>query len=148
MLDQPQPERLDVIDRVLLGQRIDRVAHGVGGQQAGVVPLDVGGLKLALELDADREIAQIVSVGPARDVDQANLGLSVPGLTQNDRHPSAPSICAVSKRAEEQWHVVVLLAIGDDEGHRHFGVEARLAIRAEIGPGVEGQPVASILKRR
>ena len=111
VLDEPPSERLDVIDRMLLGQRVDRVAHGVGGKQAGVVSLDVGGLEVALELDVDREIAQVVAVGPARDLDEANLGLPVPGLTQNDRHPSAPSICAVSKRAEQQRHVVVLLAV-------------------------------------
>ena len=79
MLDEPRAERLDVLDRMLLGQRVHHVAHRVGGQQAGVVSIDVRGLEVALEPHVDGEVAQVVAAGPARDLDQADLGLSVPG---------------------------------------------------------------------
>ena len=117
MLDEPPPERFDGVDRILLGKRIDRVAHRVGGEQAGVVPLGVRGVEVALESDVDREIAEVVSAGPARDLDETDLGLSVPGPTENDRHSSAPSIGAVAKRAEQQWDVIMLLTLADDKSH-------------------------------
>ena len=63
VLDEPPPERLDLVDRMFLRKRIDRVAHRVGGEQAGVVSLDVRGVEVALEPDVDREIAQLVAVG-------------------------------------------------------------------------------------
>ena len=50
-----------VVDRMLLGERVDRVAHRVGGEQAGVVPVDVRGVEVALEPDVDREVAQVVA---------------------------------------------------------------------------------------
>ena len=57
VLDEPPSERLDGVDRILLRERIDRVAHRVGGKQAGVVSRGVRGVEVALEPDVDREIA-------------------------------------------------------------------------------------------
>ena len=67
VLDEPPSERLDVVDRMLLRERIDGVAHRVGGEQAGVVSLDVRGVEVALEPDVDREVAQVVAVTARRE---------------------------------------------------------------------------------
>ena len=91
VLDEPPSERLDLVDRMLLGQRVDGVAHRVGSEQAGVVSLDVRGVEVALEPDVDREVAQVVAVGPARDLDEADLGLSVAGL-DSERSTSVSSL--------------------------------------------------------
>jgi len=56
VLDQAQREGFDLVDRTLLGQRVDGVAHRVGRQQSGVVPIDVGGLELALQRDVDAQV--------------------------------------------------------------------------------------------
>src|SRR4028118_2196329 len=48
VVHESEPEALDAPGKVVLRERVDRVAHGVGGQEIGVVPVVVGGVEVAL----------------------------------------------------------------------------------------------------
>jgi hypothetical protein len=77
-LREAHAEALDVGHVVVaLGQRVDRVAHRVGGEHPGVVARDVRGREVALERDVDREVGEVVAVGPARDLHEAHARLAV-----------------------------------------------------------------------
>ena len=83
-------EVLDRFQRMLSGQRIGDVFHGVGGDDQPVVAARVRAGEIALELDLDRQLADVVAVGQAGDLGQANPRLSVGMLGENGGHDRIP----------------------------------------------------------
>ena len=59
-------EGLDVVVEVVLGERVDRVAHRVGGEGLRVVALQVHRLEVALQRHVHVDLAHVVAVGVAR----------------------------------------------------------------------------------
>src|SRR5207253_1507093 len=70
-------EAFDVGQRVVAGDGVDGVLHRVGRDDFRVVAVGVGGLEGAFELDVDGELLELVDVGAAGDLGQADLGLAV-----------------------------------------------------------------------
>ena len=65
MIREPQRERLDMLDRILPRERVDRVLHRVGRQARRVVALDVDRLERALELHVERQVDDLVAAAGA-----------------------------------------------------------------------------------
>ena len=147
VLDERAPERLELCDVVLGGEHVDRVAHGVGGEQRAVVAVVVRGGEVAIEHDVDGDVGQLVAARGAHDLHQPDLGLAVVALAEDEGHASAPSVGAVAEGTQQQRDMVVLVA-GDGEDDGDLGVERRLAAPAEVRAGVEGQAVAPMGQRR
>ncbi len=53
-------KRLDVIDRILPRERVDRVLHRVGRDAGTVVAVDVDAIERALELDVDGDVDDLM----------------------------------------------------------------------------------------
>ncbi len=87
VLDQADAEPLGVVEVVVaLGECVDGVAHRVGREQAGVVARGVRGGEVALERHVDRQVADVVAVGPARDLYEAHARLAVAVAAQDGGH--------------------------------------------------------------
>src|SRR5918998_104746 len=84
VLDQLYPEILDVPGEVVFGQRVDRVPHGVGRQEAGVVALDVGRLEIARERHVYPHVGDLVPARVALDLNQPDVRFAVAALAQDD----------------------------------------------------------------
>src|SRR4028118_911820 len=84
VVHEREPEVLDAPGQVALRQRVDRVAHGVGSQKLGVVPVVVGVVEVALQGDADVQIPDLVDGGVALHLEEADLGLAVVVLAEDD----------------------------------------------------------------
>src|SRR4029078_4408245 len=78
VLDKAHAEALEVPDVVVaLRERVDGVAHRVGREQTGVFARRVRGGEVALERHVDRQVAEVVAIGAARDLHEANARLAV-----------------------------------------------------------------------
>ncbi len=130
MIGQAQPEFLDLAHRPLPGQRVDGVLHGVGGQHLAVIAVDVDLLEVALELDVDGDVLQVVLFTAARDPHQADPRFAVVTGRELDCHGSAPPISGVSERAQQQRDVAVLSGVADREHHLHLRIKRRFLVGA------------------
>jgi hypothetical protein len=83
---QAQPEVLDLAHPVLLGEGVDGVLLGVGGDHVRVVAAGVGGGEVAPQRGGHAEVLELVPVAVPGDVDQANLGLAVLVVAERDGH--------------------------------------------------------------
>jgi hypothetical protein len=83
-----QTERLRLADRlaVLGGVGEDRVLHGVGRQDLGVVAGEVGVREVAGQRDADVQVDELVRVAVAVHTHDARLGLAVLAVPQQVCH--------------------------------------------------------------
>ena len=72
--------RIAQVDRLRAG--VDRVAHGVGRHDVRVVALEVRGGEVAGELDVDAVVVQLVTLRPALDPHDADVGLAVPAVAE------------------------------------------------------------------
>ncbi len=81
---------LDRFQRMLSGQRIRHVFHGVGGYHELIVAARVRAGEIALELDRDRHLADNVAIGQTGDLGQTNPRLSVRVLGQDCGHDQIP----------------------------------------------------------
>ena len=90
VIAQGQPEVLDVVERVLGGQRVDGVLHRVGGEDALVVPLRVGRREIPFEADAHRDVLELVALRAAADGHQADRLFSIIVFSQRDGHAQLP----------------------------------------------------------
>jgi hypothetical protein len=86
VLANGEGELLVVAGGVVAGEGVDGVAHGVGGQNARVVAFGVAGGEVALEGDVDGEVAQLVAVAAAGQLEDADVEFAVAVLTESDRH--------------------------------------------------------------
>ena len=84
---KPATERLDLLDAVILaGESVDGVFHRVGRQAEAVIAFRVNCVEIAFECDIQCEALDLVSVGEACDLHQANTRLTVIVLYDPDRH--------------------------------------------------------------
>jgi hypothetical protein len=74
VLHQVRAEGGHGVERLVGGERVDDVPHGVGRDQAGVVATRVHGLEVPFERDVDREVAKAAILA---HLHQPNLGLAV-----------------------------------------------------------------------
>ena len=77
VLGERRPIVLDRAVEVLLGERVGRVLHRVGGDDVRVVAVGVGGREVALERDGDGQVAQPVRRRVAPDPDEPDRRLAV-----------------------------------------------------------------------
>src|SRR5690606_32258014 len=90
---QSQREVLYLADRLLLGEGVDGVLLGVGGQDRRVVAFVVGGVEVATQRRADGEVLDAVPGGAAVHRNQADFRLAVLVGADDDPHWwSTPSI--------------------------------------------------------
>ena len=75
MLGEPEAERLGLADRLSRGQRIHRVLHRVGRQHVAVVAVGIGLVVVPFEADRDRQVAQVVTIAAARDLDEPDSAI-------------------------------------------------------------------------
>ena len=72
MPGEREPERFGLTDPVARGQRVDGVLHRIGRQHGAVVAVRVRLVILALEPDRDGQIAEIVPIGSAAKLHEAD----------------------------------------------------------------------------
>ena len=60
---------------------------------------------------------------------------------------SGPAVCRVGKGTDEKGDVMVRLAVGDLEDHRHVRMKCRRALRLEVRAGGELQPIQARRRR-
>ncbi len=77
MAGQRHAEILRLGAQKTLGQDVDGVLHGVGGDDQTVVGAGVGSRKLALQHDGDFEFFDGVAAAAARDFHHADAGLAI-----------------------------------------------------------------------
>ncbi len=85
--------RAEVFDRfqgMLPGQRVGDVFHRVRRDDQAVVAARVRLGEIPFELDLDRQLADLVAVGRAGDLGQANPRLAVGMLGENGGHDRIP----------------------------------------------------------
>ena len=83
-------EVLDRFQRMLPGQRVGDVLHRVRRDDQAVVADRVRVGEIPFELDLDRQLADLVAVGPAGDLRQPDPRLAVGMLGENDGHDRVP----------------------------------------------------------
>jgi CRISPR/Cas system-associated exonuclease Cas4 (RecB family) len=83
---QAQAEVLDLAHPVLLGEGVDGVLLGVGGDDVRVVARQVRGGEVAAQRGGHVQILDLVPVAVPGDVDQADLGLAVLVVAERDGH--------------------------------------------------------------
>src|SRR5437016_11648903 len=110
MLAELPREILNLLDGVELCECIHGILHRVGRQDSRVVAELVAGVEIALELDSDGELFQLMAIRLPRDLDQADARFSVIAVRNSDGH-LASSIGAVTEWTQEQRDVIVLRRI-------------------------------------
>ena len=76
-------EAFRVADRFLRRQGVDRVLHRVGRQHRAVVAVGVRLVVVALEADRDGQVAQVVPIGAAPHLDEADARLAIGRLNEH-----------------------------------------------------------------
>ena len=97
---QRRAEALDRLERVLLGQRVGDVLHRVRRDDQAVVAGGVRAGEIPFELDLDRQLADVVAVGPARDLRQPDPRLAVGMLGEDGGHDRVPPHLAGSSAVD------------------------------------------------
>src|SRR5216683_3033488 len=111
MIGEVQAEIFRRFDRMQLGHSIDGVLHRVCGQYFAIVTFAVRRFEVAFEADADGEFLDVVSIRVPRELQDADVLLAVIIFAKPDGHWSAPAIRGISKRAQQQRNVIVLLRV-------------------------------------
>ena len=83
---QPQRELLDFTHPVLLGEGVDGVLLGVGGDDLGVVAGQVRVGEVAAQRGGHVQVLDLVPLALASDADQPDLRLTVLIVTERDGH--------------------------------------------------------------
>ena len=153
VLAQLQGEVFDTLGLALAGTRIDRVLHGIGGQDGAVIAIGEAGLEVAGEQNLDLPFPHCVQRAVALHLHHAHARFSVRIFCQSN-HRLAPSVGGIAIWTQEQWDVQV--GIAGAHGHRDLNRQvqtldrlclrdrSRFRIAAGIGPAAEpvGCPAA------
>src|SRR3954469_16227593 len=89
---------LDGAIQAVLGERVGRVLHRVGGDDVCIVAVGVGGGEVAFEGDRDRQVIEPVIGRISMDADDSDRGLAVAVRAELDHRPVFSSVVGASSR--------------------------------------------------
>ncbi len=117
---------------MVLGERVGRVLHRVGGDHQRVVAVGVGPLEVALEGDRDGQVADPVTGRVACDPHQVDRRLAVAIGSELDHGVS--SVGALPSRAARSRAMSITASMARAISPRRVGVEGGLHLGQELGP--------------
>ncbi len=143
MICQPKRESFGRFDRMQFGQGVYRVFHRVGRQHFAIVAFAVCRFEITFQANAEREFLDVVAVGMAGDLQNADALFSIIIFAKPDGHRSAPTIRGISKRTQQQRNVIVLLRILDFKDNDDLRVQTRNLAGGKVKACVKGQSINS-----